>query len=107
MPDLQLRFQANDGVTYVWNHIYLTADHSAYDVANPVSGRKSTQVANSTSAVLLWEMPYWTPYFSPHNRGLNLVFADCHAAWEKRRPEEIDWWYYHSRRGWDDNITGL
>lgn len=107
LPDLLQRFAANDGVTYVWNHIYLTADLSGYDVAHPVSGRRTTQVVNNTAAVLLWEMPYWTPAFSPHHGGLNLVFADCHAAWEKRRPNEIDWWAYHSRRGWDDNRTGL
>jgi prepilin-type processing-associated H-X9-DG protein len=107
VPDLKLMFQDNDDVTYVWNHVYLTADRSAYDVNNPVSGRKSTLVANPTSADLVWEMPYWTPSFSPHNGGLNLVFGDCHAAWEKRRPQEYDWWAYHSRRGWDDNSTGL
>jgi prepilin-type N-terminal cleavage/methylation domain-containing protein len=106
-PDLQVMFQDNDDVTYVWNHIYLTADRSSYDVAHPVSGRKTTQAVNASSAVLLWEMPYWTPSFSPHHGGLNLVFADCHAAWEKRRLEEFDWWAYHSRRGWDDNSTGL
>ncbi len=94
-------------VTYVWNHIYLTADGSAYDVARPVSGRKTGQVVNTASAVLLWEMPYWTPSASPHHGGLNLVFSDCHAEFEKRNPREIDWWRYHSRRGWDDSDTGL
>ena len=107
LPNLQQFFQDNDNVTYVWNHIYLTKDSSAYDVGHPVSGRKTTLVVDSASAVLLWEIPYWTPSFSPHHGGLNLVFADCHAAWEKRRPTEYDWWGYHSRRGWDDNSTGL
>jgi hypothetical protein len=32
-----------------------------------------------------------------------LVFADSHAAPEKRSAKEQDWWAYHSRRGWDDN----
>ena len=39
---------------------------------------------------------------------LNLVFADTHAGFERRHPEEIDWWSYHSRRGWEDaDPTGI
>jgi prepilin-type N-terminal cleavage/methylation domain-containing protein/prepilin-type processing-associated H-X9-DG protein len=98
----------NDYVTYVWNHIYLKkrfsdADPAEYEVTRPVSGRKTTLVVNASSAVLLWEMPYWTPAYGPHRGGLNLVFADTHAAFEKRNPKEFDWWSFHSRRGWDDN----
>jgi prepilin-type N-terminal cleavage/methylation domain-containing protein/prepilin-type processing-associated H-X9-DG protein len=107
VPGFNLMLQDNDYVTYVWNHIYLKADQSAYEVSRPVSGRKTTQVVNASSAVLLWEMPYWTASASPHNGRLNLVFADTHAAPEKRNPKEFDWWAYHSRRGWDDNNTGL
>ncbi len=93
----------NDYVTYVWNHIYLKKDNITYETSDPVSGRKTSRVVNPTSAVLLWEMPYWTPAASPHNWRLNLVFADTHAAAEKRKPKEFDWWAYHSRRGWEDN----
>jgi prepilin-type processing-associated H-X9-DG protein len=107
VPGYQLFVKDNNYITYVWNHIYLVANGSTYDDAHPVSGRKTGQVINTSSAVLLWEMPYWTASFSPHHGGLNLVFADCHAAFEKRKPSEIDWWHYHSRRGWDDNDTGL
>ena len=98
----------NDYVTYVWNHIYLKKDNATYEEQRPVSGRKTADVVNPSSAVLLWEMPYWTPSTSPHHFGLNLVFADTHAAFEKRNPKEIDWWRYHSRRGWEDNDpTGI
>jgi len=98
----------NDYVTYVWNHIYLRKDNATYEVNRPVSGRKTGDVVNSSSAVLVWEMPYWTQWGNPHNKGLNLVFADCHAAFEKRNLKELDWWAYHSRRGWEDNDpTGL
>jgi len=77
-------------------------------VKNPVSGRKTTKVVNASSAVLLWEMPYWTPTAAPHRLRQNFVFADAHAAAEKRNPKEVDWWAYHSRRGWaDNNVTGL
>ena len=92
----------------MWNHIYLKKDNVTYEDKRPVSGRKSTDVANPSSATLLWEMPYWTPSTSPHHFGLNLVFADTHAGFEKRNPKEIDWWRYHSRRGWEDNDpTGI
>ena len=104
----QTLLKDNDYVTYVWNHVYLRKDNATYEDKRPVSGRKSADVVNPTSAVLLWEMPYWTASASPHHFGLNLVFADTHAAFEKRNPKEIDWWRYHSRRGWEDNDrTGL
>ena len=98
--DLQDRYLANDGVTYVWNHIYLRAD-GQYEVMKPVSGRRTSQVLNPSTATLVWEMPYWEAAKSAHRYGINLVFADNHAAWEKRNLKEIDWWVYHSRRGWD------
>jgi len=65
-------------------------------------------VINASSAVLVWEMPYHSQFGNPHNLGLQLVFADTHAAYEKRNMKEYDWWAYHSRRGWEDNDrTGL
>jgi len=98
----------NDYLTYVWNHIYLKKDNATYEVSRPVSGRSTSDVASPTTAVLLWEMPYWTAADSPHHGGLNLVFADTHAGFERRHPGEIDWWRYHSRRGWEDtDFTGL
>ncbi len=107
-PDFKGLLLDNDYVTYVWNHIYLKKDNQTYEMSRPVSGRKTMDVVNSSSAVLLWEMPYWTPRTSPHLNGLNLIFADTHAAFERRNPREIDWWKYHSRRGWDDNDpTGI
>ena len=98
----------NDWITYPWNHIFLKKDQASYDVDRPVSGRMTSSVANSSTAVLLWEMPYWTPAFAPHNGSIQLVFADSHAAPEKRHPKEQDWWAFHSRRGWDDSDpTGI
>ena len=99
---------ANDHVTYVWNHIYLAKDNATYETDRRVSGRLTASVSSPTRAVLLWEMPYWDPKLSAHKDKLNLVFADGHAAPEKRQPDEQDWWKYHSRRGWDDaELTGL
>jgi prepilin-type N-terminal cleavage/methylation domain-containing protein/prepilin-type processing-associated H-X9-DG protein len=108
VADLKGMLLDNDYVTYVWNHIYLKKDNTAYEMTRPVSGRKTSDVVSPSSAVLLWEIPYWTPRTSAHKNGLNLVFADTHAAFERRNPREIDWWKYHSRRGWDDNDpTGI
>src|SRR5436309_2493318 len=76
---------ANDHVTYVWNHIYLKANGS-YEEKNPISGRPVNQVSNSSTATLVWELPYWRADRSPHHGGLNLVFADNHAGWERRKP---------------------
>lgn len=92
---------ANDHVTYVWNHIYLSENRQSYVTENPISGRKTNRVRSASTAVLVWEMPYWNAEHSPHSGGLDLVFADGHAAWERRNPEEYDWWAYHSRRGWE------
>ncbi len=107
VPGYATMLKDNDYLTYVWNHIFLTADRSGYDVQHPVSGRKMTAVVNPSTAVMVWDMPFWTPSAAPHHNAQNFVFADTHAALEKRRPAEQDWWAYHSRRGWDDSNTGL
>jgi prepilin-type N-terminal cleavage/methylation domain-containing protein len=99
--DLPNRYIANDFVTYVWNHIYLDKTGSSYVVDRPVSGRKTENVAIASSAVLVWEMPYWMSIGSAHRNGINLVFADNHANFEKRNPKEEDWWTFNSRRGWE------
>ena len=108
VPGFANMVRDNDYITYVWNHIYLKKDNATYEEKRPVSGRSTTDVVSPSTAVLLWEMPYWTPSASVHRLGLNLVFADTHAAFEKRNPKEIDWWKYHSRRGWEDSDpTGI
>jgi len=94
-------FYDNDGVTYVWNHIYLKKDRSAYEVSRPVSGRSSNDVPIPTKACLVWEIPYWNYKYMPHNRGINIVCADGHAERTKGSPDEYDWWAYHSRDGWE------
>jgi len=96
----------NDHVTYVWNHIFVKKDGS-YEEKKPVSGRRTSDVVSPSRAVLAWEIPYWNWNRSAHGDKLNLIFADNHAAAEKRQKDEVDWWAYHSRRGWDDaELTG-
>ena len=95
------KFKDNDGVTYVWNHIYLTKDRSPYDEKKPVSGRPDTAIANPSKATLTWEIPYWDFNTMPHNKGMNLVLADGHSERVKGSAKEEDWWAYHSRDGWE------
>jgi prepilin-type N-terminal cleavage/methylation domain-containing protein/prepilin-type processing-associated H-X9-DG protein len=94
-------FFANDGVTYVWNHIYLNKARTDYEVARPVSGRAAQDVPNPSKACLVWEIPYWDFKYMPHNRGINVVCADGHAERTKGSAAEYDWWAYHSRDGWE------
>jgi prepilin-type N-terminal cleavage/methylation domain-containing protein len=94
-------FFDNDGVTYVWNHIYLTRDGSSYEVKKPVSGRSANDIPIPTKACLVWEIPYWNYRYMPHSQGINIVCADGHAERVKGSPKEYDWWAYHSRDGWE------
>jgi prepilin-type N-terminal cleavage/methylation domain-containing protein len=98
--DLKQRYIDNDYVTYVWNHIYVDKNQN-YVVDRPVSGRKTDNVIDASSAVLVWEMPYWYSAGSAHKQSIDLIFADNHANQEKRKKSEEDWWAYHSRRGWE------
>ncbi len=95
------KFKDNDGVTYVWNHIYLSKNRGTYEDKRPVSGRRDTDIPNPSKATLTWEIPYWDYRGMPHNLGMNLVLADGHAERVKGSPKEEDWWAYHSRDGWE------
>lgn len=95
------KFYSNDGVTYVWNHIYLTKAGGDYEVSKPVSGRSDTQIISPSKATLTWEIPYWDYNTMPHNKGMNLVLADGHSEIVKGSPKENDWWAFHSRDGWE------
>ncbi len=95
------KFFGNDGVTYVWNHIYLTKAGGDYEVSKPVSGRADTTVLNPSKATLTWEIPYWDYATMPHSKGMNLVLADGHSERVPGSPKENDWWAYHSRDGWE------
>ncbi len=94
-------FFDNDGVTYVWNHIYLDKARSGYETKRPVSGRSANDIPVPTKACLVWEIPYWNYKYMPHNFGINIVCADGHAERTRGSPNEYDWWAYHSRDGWE------
>jgi len=96
-------FFDNDGVSYVWNHIYYDPHERAYGLDKPVSGRRATDVRNPSRAVLIWEIPYHRAQNMPHNQGMNVVMADNSARWFKGDPRQTDWWLNHSYEGWDSD----
>ncbi len=97
-------YYANNGVSYVWNHMYWDPTNSVYGPA--ISGRLVTQVLQPSLAVLVWEIPYHEARYMPHQMGMNVVHADNSAYRFKGNPKEEDWWVYHSSPGWDRYGTG-
>jgi prepilin-type N-terminal cleavage/methylation domain-containing protein len=95
-------FFDNDGVSYVWSHIYYDPAKSAYGV-KPISGRPASDVRNPSKAVLIWEIPYHRAQNMPHENGMNVVMADNSAQHFKGNPKETDWWLNHSFEGWDSD----
>jgi prepilin-type N-terminal cleavage/methylation domain-containing protein len=98
-------FFMNDGVNYVWNHVYLqkrtaNSDPWIYQTSTPVSGSKSILAPKPSKAALTFEGPYWDVKYWPHNNGLFLSCLDGHAERVKGNPAESDWWGYHAREGW-------
>jgi prepilin-type N-terminal cleavage/methylation domain-containing protein len=97
-------YYANNGVSYVWNHMYWDLTNSDYGPA--ISGRLVSQVAQPSLAALVWEIPYHEAMYMPHQAGMNVVHAD-NSAWRfKGNPKEEDWWVYHSWLGWDQRGSG-
>ncbi len=92
-------YYANNGVSYVWNHVYWDPTNSDYGPA--VSGRLASQVLQPSAAVLIWETPYHEAPNMPHQMGMNVVHADGSACRFKGNPREKDWWVCHSWPGWD------
>lgn len=93
-------FYSNDGVTYVWNHLYWDPVTGNYGTS-AISGRKASRVVSYSDAILIWEIPYHDTRYMPHNKGMNVLHADSSAVHIKGNPNESDWWKYHSKEGWD------
>jgi prepilin-type N-terminal cleavage/methylation domain-containing protein len=94
-------FYKNDGVTYVWNHMYATPRGAQTVGGKPISNRPGSDVLRYSDAVLIWEIPYHEARFMPHERGMNVIHADNSVSRIKGNPSENDWWSYHSKEGWD------
>ena len=107
---------ANRGVSYVWNYRYWVWGNingvtipvgSGTLSAKPISNRQISSVANASAAVLVFDIPYHESRYMPHDKGLNVAYADGHAGYQKGNDRQIwqnnrgDWWRFHSQDGWD------
>jgi prepilin-type N-terminal cleavage/methylation domain-containing protein/prepilin-type processing-associated H-X9-DG protein len=92
-------FYNNEGVTYVWNHLYW--DPVTDNYGKFISGRAGSKVLSPSEAILIWEIPYHDYRYMPHNNGMNVLHADSSVIRIKGSPNESDWWKYHSKQGWD------
>lgn len=72
-------FYDNDGVSYVWSHIYYDPYRRAYALDKPISGRRASDVRNPSKLVLIWEIPYHRAQNMPHQNSMNVVKADNSA----------------------------
>ena len=95
-------FFDNDGVSYVWNHVFYDPKLKTYG-PKPVSGRAASDVRNPSRAILIWEIPYHRSPNMPHQGGMNVVMADTSARRILGNPKETDWWLNHSFEGWDSD----
>ncbi len=93
-------FFSNDGVTYVWEHMYFDPVTQNYG-SIPVSNRPTSEVLQPSLAVLIWEIPYHSAANMPHRGGMNVVRADNSAQRILGVPSQDDWWGYNSKTGWD------
>jgi prepilin-type N-terminal cleavage/methylation domain-containing protein len=92
----------NDGVSYVWMHMFSDPKNYGNDVtSHPISGRSTADVYNPSGAVLIWEIPYHDARYMPHNLGMNVVHADNSAGRILGNLKETDWFFSHSYVGWD------
>jgi prepilin-type N-terminal cleavage/methylation domain-containing protein len=96
----------NDGVTYVFMVTYsYYNDTQDNNVTHPITNRRNTDVYISSLAVLVWEIPYHSATYMPHNKGMNVIHADNSASRIKGDPKQNDWYYYNSYIGWDPPNT--
>jgi prepilin-type N-terminal cleavage/methylation domain-containing protein len=95
-------YKDNDGVSYVWMHMFSDPKNYGTDItSHPISGRSTTDVKSPATAVLVWEIPYHDARYMPHNLGMNVVHADGSALRIRGNLKETDWFFSHSYVGWD------
>jgi prepilin-type N-terminal cleavage/methylation domain-containing protein len=99
-------YYVNDGVTYVFMVTYdYYPDTGENNVTHPITNRRNTDVYISSRAVLVWEIPYHSAKYMPHNFGMNVLHADSSAGRIKGIPSQNDWYEYNSYIGWDPPNT--
>jgi prepilin-type N-terminal cleavage/methylation domain-containing protein len=95
-------YNANDGVSYVWMHMFSDPKNYGTDIsAHPISNRPTSDVYDPSSAVLVWEIPYHDARYMPHNQGMNVVHADGSGNRILGVLKDTDWFFSHSYVGWD------
>jgi hypothetical protein len=47
-------------------------------------------------------MPYWTAAYTAHPKGIDNLYIDGHADFFRLDPKIYDWYFNHSRQGWDE-----
>jgi prepilin-type N-terminal cleavage/methylation domain-containing protein len=95
-------YSANEGVSYVWMHMFSDPKNYGTDVTSrPISNRPTTDVLNPSTAVLVWEIPYHDARYMPHQLGMNIVHADSSVGRILGNLKETDWFFSHSYLGWD------
>ena len=90
----------NDGVTYVWMAVHAPPG-GGDDYAHPVSNRRNTQIANTSVAVDIWEIPYHSWKFQPHSRGQNVCHPDGSVTRFRGYKAMQDWYEENSWYGWE------
>jgi prepilin-type N-terminal cleavage/methylation domain-containing protein len=95
-------YYANDGVTYPFMVTYSYYNDTAIEnLTHPITNRKTDDVYISSMAVLVWEIPYHSATYMPHNFGMNVLHADNSVVLIKGDPKSSDWYFSSSYIGWD------
>jgi type II secretory pathway pseudopilin PulG len=90
----------NDGVTYVWMCVKAPGE-TGDDYARPVSNRRTTDIACTSVAVDIWEIPYHEMRYQPHSGGQNVCHPDGSVTRFKGYKAMWDWFEENSWYGWD------
>jgi type II secretory pathway pseudopilin PulG len=90
----------NDGVTYVWMAVHAPPG-GGDDYVHPVSNRRNTDIASTSVAVDIWEIPYHDWNYQPHSKGQNVCHPDGSVTRFKGYPAMQDWYEENSWYGWD------
>lgn len=93
-------FYNNEGVTYVWNHMYWDPTLNYYGPV-PISNRPGGRIVSPSDAILVFESPYHDYIYMPHNKAMNVLHADSSVVFFKGSPSQPDWWVANSKYGWD------
>jgi prepilin-type N-terminal cleavage/methylation domain-containing protein len=94
-------YGANDGVSYVWMAVH-APEAIGDDEVHPVSNRRTTDIANTSVAVDIWEIPYHSWDFQPHSRGQNVCHPDGSVTRFKGYKAMWDWYEQNSWYGWEN-----